>query len=126
MGCDRPPSKDIREWTPQDHDRIDETSRIGQGAQPGSAPKNDPKALIDLAWQAQCSGCHGATGKGDGPNAAMFKPPDLTREEWQARASDAEIAAVIKNGKGKMPKFEALDDVIVQGLVARIRSLRGK
>jgi cytochrome c oxidase cbb3-type subunit 3 len=123
VACDRPPSKDVREWTPQDHDRIDETSRIGQGAKPGQA---DPKALIEIAWQQQCSSCHGAGGKGDGPQAAMFKPADLTREEWQSKTSDAEIAAAIKNGKGRMPKFEALDDQIVAGLVARIRSLRAK
>jgi hypothetical protein len=51
----------------------------------------------------------------------MFKAPDLS----QSKANDDEIAGVIKNGKGRMPKFD-LDDEIVRGLVGRVRSFRGQ
>ncbi len=55
----------------------------------------------------------------------MVRAPDLTREEWQAKTADGDIAATIKNGKGKMPKF-GLPDSVIQGLVARIRAARGR
>ena len=64
-------------------------------------------------------------GKGDGPNGPMMKASDLTREEWQASVTDADIAAVIKTGKGRMPKFD-LPDPVVRGLVGRIRAVRGR
>ena len=55
----------------------------------------------------------------------MFKPPDLTKDEIQGKLEDAQIAAAITNGKGRMPKFELPEDV-VRGLVQRVRSFRGK
>lgn len=55
----------------------------------------------------------------------MFKARDLSLDEWQSSIKDDEIAAVITNGKGRMPKFE-LPDEVVKGLVARVRSFRGK
>ena len=87
--------------------------------------RNDIPQLVELAWRQQCTQCHGAVGKGDGQMGAMLQASDLTREEWQAKVSDAEIAAVIKNGRNKMPKFDVPDPVI-RGLVERIRGLRGR
>ena len=55
----------------------------------------------------------------------MVKAADLTNEEWQAKVTDAQLAASIKNGKDKMPKFD-LPDAVVAGLVLRIRATRGK
>jgi mono/diheme cytochrome c family protein len=131
--CDRPPSGDVKDWTPADHDRAEDKQRIAQGGQPNapnagggaSASQQNAAAIIEATWKQQCTTCHGGLGKGDGPNSPMFKPADLTREEWQAKVSDADIANVIRNGKGKMPKFE-LPDPILQGVVARIRFYRGK
>jgi cytochrome c oxidase cbb3-type subunit 3 len=53
----------------------------------------------------------------------MVQAPDLTRSDWQAKATDAEIEDKIRNGKNRMPKFD-LPDPVVRGLIARIRSLR--
>ena len=64
-------------------------------------------------------------GHGDGPSGPMVKASDLTREEWQARVTDDEMIALIRNGKGSMPKFD-LPEPVVRGLVARIRALRGR
>jgi cytochrome c oxidase cbb3-type subunit 3 len=64
-------------------------------------------------------------GKGDGPQGAMFKAADLSREDWQSSVKDEQIAAAVKNGKGRMPKFDLPDDVVA-GLVGRIRSFRGQ
>src|SRR5262245_32973925 len=118
LACDRPPSAaDLREWTPQDHDRANDQSRTASGDQPGSASAADEgRMLVEAAWRQQCAPCHGMTGKGDGPTGPMVKAPDLTRDEWQSKTNDEEIAAVIKNGKGRMPKFE-MEDAMVMGLV---------
>lgn len=118
--CDRPPSADgVKEWTPADHDgeKGSATPNAKQGARgdAGGAP-----ALVEITWRNQCASCHGVTGKGDGPQGAMFKPPDLT----QSKSDDATLYATIKNGKGRMPKFDVPDDV-AQGLVARVKSFRG-
>jgi len=121
--CDKPPSADgLREWTPADHDGEKKSANTTQGAKGdgGGVPM-----LVEVTWRNQCATCHGMRGKGDGPQGPMFKAADLGRDEWQAKVNDDEIAATIKNGKGRMPKFE-LTDEIVKGLVARIRSFRGK
>jgi hypothetical protein len=55
----------------------------------------------------------------------MVRAPDLTREDWQSEVTDNQIAAVIRNGKGRMPSFNVPDPVI-QGLVARVRAARGR
>ena len=54
----------------------------------------------------------------------MVRAPDLTLEDWQSKVTDGEIATAIKNGRGKMPRFDVPDAVVV-GLVARIRAARG-
>jgi cytochrome c oxidase cbb3-type subunit 3 len=132
IGCDRPPSPgSAPEWTPADHHSQDDekaasAAQVGASAAAAKAtPRDDATQLVELAWRQQCATCHGPSGKGDGPMGAMMQAPDLTRVPWQAKASDADIAAVIQTGRNKMPRFD-LPDVVVRGLVARIRSLRGQ
>jgi len=122
--CDRAPSAEgLKEWTPSDHDG--EKKPTANQAPKGSAGAGGPSALVELTWRNQCQTCHGAEGRGDGPQGAMFKAADLGREDWQSKVTDQEIAATIANGKGRMPKFE-LPDEVVKGLVARVRSFRGQ
>ncbi len=126
--CDRPPSADsLRDWTPADHDRVEESAKVQAGAQASAGSRNAQtgSTLVDATWKSQCVVCHGPTGRGDGPNGPPVKATDLTSEDWQAKVTDGDIAATIKNGKNKMPKFD-LPDSVVQGLVARIRAVRGK
>jgi mono/diheme cytochrome c family protein len=120
-GCDRG-GGDIREWTPADHDQP--TAAQGQvSARPGSEGP-DPM-LLDMAWRKNCATCHGSAGRGDGPQGAMARAPDLSRADWQEKVTDDEIAATIRNGKNKMPKFD-LPDQVVSGLVQRVRAFRAK
>jgi len=133
--CDRPPSADnAREWTPADHDHIEDQMRAAQGTPGGGdgqegAPSDGKQAqamqMIESVWKSQCAVCHGATGKGDGPQGPMLRARDLTAEEWQANTTDSQIATTIRQGKGKMPKFD-MPDPILRGLVERIRFYRGK
>jgi mono/diheme cytochrome c family protein len=122
LACDRPPSKELTEWTPADHDGEQKSSNAKQGAKgdAGGTP-----ALVEIAWRQQCASCHGPNGKGDGPQGAMFKAADLSTAEWQNKVKDEDIAASIQNGKGRMPKFDLPPDV-VKGLVVRVRSFRGQ
>jgi mono/diheme cytochrome c family protein len=126
--CDRPASAgSLPEWTPADHRSQDDDRPAGeQSAKPKAGPKGgDGTQLVELAWRQQCTSCHGAMGKGDGPMGPMVRAPDLTRDDWQAKTDDADIAAIIQAGKNKMPRFD-LPEPVVRGLVARIRSLRGR
>ena len=120
--CDRPPSADgLREWTPQDHDKKENSGQ--QGAPSSSA--DEAQMLVEMSWAQSCAPCHGPVGHGDGPKGALVKAPDLTNPEWQGKASDADIARQIHDGKGLMPKFDTLPEPVVSGLIARIRASRG-
>jgi cytochrome c oxidase cbb3-type subunit 3 len=125
--CEQPPSADsLKEWTPGDHHSSDDDRGQAPGQVASGAPRGgDTAQLVEITWRQQCSGCHGAMGKGDGQLGPMVQAPDLTRDDWQAKVSDAEIAATIKSGKNKMPKFDSLPDPVVAGLVGRIRAARG-
>jgi len=65
-----------------------------------------------------CAHCHGADGRGDGPDEGA----DLR----SLRKSDERIARVIQEGvQGEMPKFGSkFSDAEIQALTAYIRSLR--
>jgi cytochrome c oxidase cbb3-type subunit 3 len=122
--CDRAPSADaLKEWSPADHDQEPGRPPANQGVR--SADAGGVPALVEVTWRNQCASCHGAGGHGDGPQGQLFKAADLSKPEWQDQAKDEDIANTIKNGKGRMPKFDLPDDV-VRGLVVRVRSFRGK
>jgi mono/diheme cytochrome c family protein len=131
-GCDRPPSADsLAEWTPGDHHSTDDDKLAQQRAAGGTrsakiqGTQGDVSQLVDLAWRQQCTNCHGPAGRGDGQMGPMLHATDLTSPEWQARVTDTDMAASIKNGKNRMPAFD-LPDPVLRGLVARVRSLRGR
>jgi cytochrome c551/c552 len=99
-----------------------------------SAPASPADEARTLA-QNRCASCHGAGGKGDGPNAATLpvKPRDLSQKEWQKSVSDAQIRAVIvKGGAGvgksmlmpPNPDLEAKPEV-VDALVKMVRGYGG-
>lgn len=122
IACDPAPN-DVREWAPSDHDQPPATPgaanpRAGTTARPGAEID-----LVQLAWDKSCSTCHGARGRGDGPQGPMLRAPDLGRIDWQDRVSDAEIADTIRKGRNKMPAFD-LPPQVLQGLVVRIRGLK--
>jgi mono/diheme cytochrome c family protein len=123
-GCEAPPSAStLHEWTPADHDRAEEAARAQQGQ---TGVKGGSDALLEASWAQQCAACHGPIGHGDGPTGPMVHAADLTLADWQATVTDAQIAGVIVNGKGKMPPFGNLPPKIIAGLVARIRASRGR
>jgi cytochrome c oxidase cbb3-type subunit 3 len=125
--CDSPPP-DLREWSPDDHDRPTEQPQQQAAPAANARPTSSGDAtaeLVELAWQRQCTACHGRAGHGDGPQGPMLHASDLTRVDWQDKTSDDQIKATIRKGKEKMPAFD-LPDRVIDGLVRRIRANKGK
>jgi cytochrome c oxidase cbb3-type subunit 3 len=114
---------DVRNWTPSDHDQAASTAAASPSTVTQAERRQRPTStanLVELAWQKSCAPCHGDKGQGDGPQGPMVRAPDLTREEWQARVEDDDIAQVIVKGRNKMPAFD-LPPGVVRALVKRIR-----
>jgi mono/diheme cytochrome c family protein len=93
--------------------------------------KGDPKAG-KAKYDANCVGCHGAAGKGDGAAAAALnpKPGDFTDGKAMKSLSDKFLFDIIKDGgaaQKKSPIMPAsgkkLNDQDVSDIVAYIRSL---
>jgi mono/diheme cytochrome c family protein len=60
--------------------------------------------------RVNCSACHGAAGRGDGPVAHYFSPVppvDFSSERVRGR-TDGQLFWLIANGIGNMPAFRAL------------------
>jgi mono/diheme cytochrome c family protein len=75
-------------------------------------------------YKHQCAACHGENGKGDTPEGKRLKTPDLGSAEVQNK-SDAELAKIVADGKGKMPKFGGkLTKDQINDLVASIRRFK--
>lgn len=95
------------------------------------AEGGDPKAG-KVTYDKVCATCHGATGKGDGPAAAVLptKPRNHTDGLYMNTLSDEYVFKIIKEGGvavGKaqfMPAWEAqIKDPEIWNVVAYIRSL---
>ena len=114
--CHRSPA-DLRPWTARDHD--------SGPADPAPPADDDPLAAARSLWSLQCAGCHGPGGQGNGPQAAMLGPADLTAATLQAGRSDEDLTQTITQGHGRMPAFGArIGPDGVAALVRLIRSFR--
>lgn len=77
----------------------------------------------EATYKARCQSCHGATGT---PNPALAKllgvkpvsDPDVRK------LTPDQMAAVVKNGKGKMKPVAGLTDAEIKSVVAYYRSLK--
>ena len=93
--------------------------------------KGDPKAG-KTKYDANCTACHGATGKGDGVAAAALnpKPQDHTDGKVMNAVSDKYLFDIIKGGGEAVKKSKImpvaskkLNDQDIWDMVAYIRSL---
>jgi len=123
VACNVAPA-DLRPWKATDHDHT-ENPNADQVQVTDAGSANSKLGLDDVtvvAWQQNCVSCHGALGRGDGPQGQLVHAADLSRPDWQASITDEAIAATIRQGRGRMPAFN-LPDVTVVHLVALIRML---
>lgn len=75
----------------------------------------------ELFQKSKCPMCHGADGSASTPAGKKFGARDLRSAEVQ-KQTDAELAAVVRNGKGKMPAFgKTIDDAGIADLIAFVR-----
>jgi mono/diheme cytochrome c family protein len=75
-------------------------------------------------YKAKCLMCHGADGLGNTPVGKMVKIVSF-KDPTVVSATDAEMIAVVKNGKNKMPAYNTkLTDGQITAVVAYIRTLQ--
>jgi mono/diheme cytochrome c family protein len=76
-------------------------------------------------YNTSCKGCHGPDGTPNPAVAKMMKVDlkPLGSPEVQA-TSDADIKALITNGKGKMKAFPSITGASLDNVVAYVRSLK--
>jgi len=78
---------------------------------------DDTLRLAQVLWQKHCHTCHGAQGRGDGPNARLHErrkghaPRNLTDPKVQENLTDGEIfwrisKGIIEDDKIIMPAYE--------------------
>ena len=88
-----------------------------------SLPLRSAPASGADTYKAKCAMCHGQDGKGQTPMGLKFKIRDLSSADVQ-KQSDAELTAVINNGKPPMPGYaKTLSAAEIRDLVAYIRTL---
>ena len=82
---------------------------------------SSPAVAQDAAatYKAKCAMCHGENGKGK----EAMGTRDLSSADVQ-KQSDAELSAIITNGKRKMPPYKSMTPDQVKDMVAFIRSLK--
>ena len=77
-------------------------------------------------YKTKCALCHGTTGAADTPAGKAFNVPSFS-SETVVKESDANLLAVAKSGKGKMPAWQGkLSDDQLKELVAFIRTMQKK
>jgi cytochrome c oxidase cbb3-type subunit 3 len=123
FACNSAPA-DLRPWQASDHDHTanpnaDQVQVTDAGAAESNHGLDD---VTIVAWQQNCTNCHGPLGRGDGPQGQLVHAADLSRPDWQASISDEAIADTIRQGRGRMPAFN-LPDATITRLVALIRML---
>ncbi len=84
-----------------------------------SSPAKADVAAAEATFKAKCAMCHGADAKGKD----AMKTRDLSSADVQ-KQSDAELSAIISNGKGKMPPYKSMTPDQVKDMVSYIRSLK--
>lgn len=82
----------------------------------GGLTENRPGGGLGItAYQSQCALCHGGDRQGAPPSF-----PSLV--DVQKHLSDAQIVAVIHNGKGRMPSFPGIDDARLAALLTYVKT----
>lgn len=77
-------------------------------------------------YKTKCATCHGADGLAATPAGKAMKVPSFKTPEI-VKASDADLIAITKNGKGKMPAYNGkLSDPQIKEAIAYIRTLQKK
>lgn len=75
-------------------------------------------------YKSKCAMCHGPDGTAAVPMGKMYKIPSF-KDPAVVKSSDAELAAITKDGKNKMPAYTGkLTDGQIKEVVSYIRTLQ--
>jgi mono/diheme cytochrome c family protein len=75
-------------------------------------------------YTSKCQMCHGADGAGTTPAGKAMKAPSFLSPAV-VKESNADLIAVTKSGKGKMPAYAGkLTDAEIKDVIAHIRTLQ--
>lgn len=98
-------------------------------------PRSEPVAPGEVAlgeqvYAANCAGCHGADGHGNGPAAESFAVPprDLANRDWLAGRTDEQLRGAVMTGipGTPMPSFgTTLTSQEVEALLVQLRRMGG-
>ncbi|MBV1918119.1 MAG: PQQ-dependent sugar dehydrogenase [Sphingomonadaceae bacterium] len=134
MGSSSAPNGEIVELVPKKGGG--KLSLVGEGAVAAAAgPEKMTEASIHESYVTNCGRCHGATGKGDGPDAELLReqfgaPPTDFRDAAFKAKSRAEIRKVIAQGGGAaglsdaMPPWAGvLEDDEIEALTDHVRAM---
>jgi len=79
---------------------------------------------MDALYTQRCLGCHGPSGRGDGPIAASLPVPTPDFRETVQRMSTSRIRRIIAEGQGIMPAYHpALQPSEINDMVQMVRFL---
>jgi hypothetical protein len=79
---------------------------------------------MDRLYAERCLGCHGVSGRGDGPAAALLPLRLADFRDTVQRKSTGQIRKIISEGRGIMPAFEpALRPPEITDMVQMVRFL---
>jgi mono/diheme cytochrome c family protein len=94
-------------YDPQQHQHPPTHPASGAHQHPQAAKLKNPVAADAMSiaageklYAAQCAGCHGETGTGDGSMGADLnpRPSNLADADWKHGATDGEMFTVIRDG----------------------------
>jgi mono/diheme cytochrome c family protein len=78
-------------------------------------------------FEKDCAKCHGKDGRAKTFRGKLVGAKNLTDAAWQAKVTDEQIAAAIKQGPGSMPEFEKkLSQAEIDSLVTYVRKLKAE
>ncbi len=112
----------------------DATPPAGTGTS-GTSGSTDASAVTanlelgEQVYKQRCALCHGPDGHGNGPGAAALnpKPRNYHDAKYMSTKTDAELLAVIHNGKGAMPAWKAiLNETQMKSVLMYERTFAGK
>lgn len=69
----------------------------------GFAQENE---LGTQVYEKKCVMCHGKDGVGDTKAGKMMKTPDINVAEWKNGKTVADLVKTLREGLGKMPKYD--------------------
>jgi len=99
------------------------TILLGLGLAAAAAAQSPKAAEL---YQARCAACHGPDGRAAVPAGKALGARDFSLPAVQEE-TDAQLAAIIGDGKAKMPAFgKLLSKDQIQDLVAYVRALAKK